>query len=82
MALYYFIDEEPENVEEGVDYKTNINPDSLSVKKCYIEPYLKDVKSGEKFQFERVGYYCVDKESTSEKIVFNRTVTLKGASYK
>jgi glutaminyl-tRNA synthetase len=72
-----FVNEAPENVEEGVDYKTNLNPNSLNINKCFIEPYLENVKAGEKFQFERIGYFCVDNESSSTKIIFNRTVTLK-----
>ncbi len=57
-----------------IDY---MNPDSLKVGKAMIEPSLKDAPVGAKYQFERIGYFCVDKDSTPEKPVFNRTVTLK-----
>jgi len=73
-----FLKEDPTDVPEGVDWKTNINPDSLKILKgCKLEPSLKDVKPGERFQFERLGYFCVDPDSTPERPVFNRTVTLK-----
>jgi glutaminyl-tRNA synthetase len=69
----------PEDVPEGVDYKTNLNPESLvMLKGCKLEPSLKEAKSGERFQFERVGYFCVDSvDSTAGKPVFNRTVSLR-----
>jgi len=60
------------------DFKDFINPDSLKViDNAWIEPALAKAKPGEKYQFMRKGYFCVDKESTSENIVFNRTVTLR-----
>lgn len=60
------------------DFKDLINPNSLEiVEKAYIEPFLADVKPGERFQFLRKGYFVADYESTPEKPVFNRTVTLK-----
>lgn len=63
--------------EEG-DFKSFINPDSLQVvSKAYIEPFLLDAKVGDKFQFLRKGYFCVDPDSTPGNLVFNRTVTLK-----
>ncbi len=70
------------NVEDPAsdeNWLENINPDSLQViENALIEPYLKNSKPGERFQFERTGYFCVDtKNSTPGKIVFNRTVTLK-----
>jgi glutaminyl-tRNA synthetase len=68
--------EDPGN-EEG-DFKSYINPDSLQViPNVYIEPSLLKAKPGERFQFLRKGYFCVDTDSTAEKVVFNRTVTLK-----
>ena len=72
-----FIKENPEEVEEGKTYLENINPNSLEIKNCYIEPSLSGVKCGEKFQFERIGYFNVDKDSMPDRIVFNRTVALK-----
>lgn len=62
--------------EEG-DFKDYINPDSLTVVTGYAEPSIKDAKPEERFQFLRKGYYCLDKDTTAEKLIFNRTVTLK-----
>lgn len=64
--------------EEG-DFKDYINPDSLKVVTGYAEPSLKNVTANDHFQFLRKGYYCLDKDSTADKIIFNRTVTLKDA---
>lgn len=65
--------------EEG-DFKDYINPDSLQViTNAYLEPSLKTAKPGEHFQFIRKGYFCPDTDSTEDKLVFNRTVTLKDA---
>jgi len=72
-----FLKENPFDTEEGKDYKTNINPDSLKVIKAYIEPTVSGCASSESYQFERHGYFCVDYDSTPEKIVFNKTVSLK-----
>lgn len=62
--------------EEG-DFKDYINPDSLTVVKGYAEPSIKDAKTAHRFQFLRKGYYCLDKDSSADKLIFNRTVTLK-----
>jgi len=65
--------------EEG-DFKDYINENSLHViPKAYAEPAIRDAKGDERFQFIRKGYFCLDKTSTPEKLVFNRTVTLKDA---
>jgi glutaminyl-tRNA synthetase len=65
------------SAEEG-DFKSFINPDSLTIiSKAYIEPSLAEAKLDDRFQFIRKGYFCLDKDSTAEKLVFNRTVTLK-----
>jgi len=73
-----FIAESPEDVPEGVDYKVNLNPDSLQIlKNCKVEPGLKNTKPGDKFQFQRIGYFCTDTDSTPENLVFNRTVPLR-----
>ncbi len=74
-----FIKEDPNDVEEGKDFTDYINPKSLEVlKSCKLEPSLKDAKPGDRFQFERLGYFCVDTvDSTPGKPVFNRIVTLK-----
>jgi glutaminyl-tRNA synthetase len=62
--------------EEG-DFKDYINPDSLTVVKGYAEPSIKEAKATDRFQFLRKGYYCLDKDSSADKLIFNRTVTLK-----
>ena len=64
--------------EEG-DFKDYINPDSLKIVQAYLEPSLKNVSPQDRFQFLRKGYFCVDKNSTPEKLIFNRTTTLKDA---
>jgi glutaminyl-tRNA synthetase len=74
-----FAKENPDEVEEGKDFKSNLNPNSLEVLECcYIEPSLKGASLGHIVQFERQGYFCVDsRDSTPERLVFNRTVSLK-----
>ncbi|MCD6216446.1 glutamine--tRNA ligase/YqeY domain fusion protein [bacterium] len=73
-----FTNANPLDVDEGENWLDNINPDSLTVlESCRIEPSLKNAKPQDRFQFERLGYFCVDKDSTSDKLVFNRTVTLR-----
>ncbi len=68
----------PDDVEEGHTFLENLNPDSLKVlQNCKLEPSLANVKPLDKMQFERLGYFCVDKDSTTEHLVFNRTCTLK-----
>jgi glutaminyl-tRNA synthetase len=63
--------------EEG-DFKSYLNPDSLKViSKAYAEADLKNTQAGDKYQFIRLGYFCADKVSTPDNIIFNRTVTLK-----
>jgi glutaminyl-tRNA synthetase len=70
-----FLVEDPAAEE---DFKSTINPDSLEIiENAMIEPALAEVAAGEQFQFTRLGYFCVDPDSTTEKPVFNRTVTLK-----
>ncbi|MDW8141195.1 MAG: glutamine--tRNA ligase/YqeY domain fusion protein [Candidatus Bipolaricaulota bacterium] len=74
-----FTKPDPLDVPEGHSWKENINPNSLIVlQNCKLEPSLADAKVGDRFQFERKGYFCVDPDSTPERLVFNRTVTLKG----
>ncbi len=72
-----FTKADPDEVEEGMDWKSNLNPDSLRIITAKAEPALALAKPGEKYQFQRTGYFCVDKDSTASKLVFNRTVTLK-----
>lgn len=70
--------ENPDIAPEGKTFLANMNPDSLKIVNALVEPSLTEAKSGEKFQFERVGYFCVDsKYSEPGKPVFNRTVGLK-----
>jgi glutaminyl-tRNA synthetase len=72
-----FMDPEPDG-HKDVDFKEFLNPDSLKVlSNCKMEPCLKDAKALDKFQFQRLGYFCVDPASTGNKIVFNKTVGLK-----
>lgn len=70
--------EDPAGAKEK-DFMEYLNPSSLEIlNDCKLEPYLKDAKKGDKFQFERLGYFCVDtKYNTDENLVFNRTVTLR-----
>ncbi|MCY1536110.1 Glutamine--tRNA ligase [compost metagenome] len=71
-----FTVESPDD-EEG-DFKDYLNPQSMEIiEQAYIEPYLTTVNRHNPYQFIRKGYFCVDKDSTPEKLVFNRTVTLK-----
>lgn len=64
--------------DELEDFRTGINPDSLSVlKDCYLEPSLSSARPGDIYQFERLGYFAVDPDSVEGSLVFNRTVTLK-----
>lgn len=64
--------------DDGRDFRELLNPDSLKVLKgCKMESYLKSAVEGDKFQFQRTGYFCVDKDSTPGNMVFNRTVSLK-----
>ena len=75
---HLFKTENPGNVPEGGDFKDNLNPDSLKVLSgCFVEPGLAAAAAGERVQFERQGYFCVDPDSTAEKMVFNRTVSLR-----
>jgi glutaminyl-tRNA synthetase len=69
---------DPDNTEEGKTFLDNLNPDSLTVLAgCKIEPSLKNSLPGDRFQFERQGYFCTDLDSTQNALVFNRTVSLK-----
>lgn len=71
-----FTDEAPDSHKEK-DFLEFVNPDSLKIVTGFIEPSLKEVQNEEKFQFQRLGYFTVDKDSTAEKLVFNKTVGLK-----
>jgi glutaminyl-tRNA synthetase len=74
---HLFMKEDPNDVAEGEDWKDFMNMESLKTVDCFVEPSLANVASLEKFQFERIGYFCADPDSTPGKPVFNRTVTLK-----
>lgn len=67
--------------EKETDFMEYINPESLQVSKAFAEPSLKNAKVGDHYQFQRIGYYTLDEDSSDEKLIFNRTVTLKD-SYK
>jgi len=76
---HLFTKEDPDDVPEGCDWMANINPKSLErLNSCYVEPYLAQTKPGERYQFERLGYFCLDGEALSaDKLIFNRSVTLR-----
>jgi glutaminyl-tRNA synthetase len=70
-----FMKEDPEEGEEG--FLGCLNPDSLHILNGYVEPLLAQTEPGDRFQFERLGYFCTDQDSTQDHPVFNLTVTLK-----
>jgi glutaminyl-tRNA synthetase len=73
-----FTREDPNQVEEGQDFTANLNPQSLEVlNQAKLEPSLRAATPGAKYQFERLGYFSVDPDTTPEKLVFNRTVALR-----
>jgi glutaminyl-tRNA synthetase len=75
---HLFITPNPDDVPDGSDFKVNLNPNSLEMlTSCKAEPNLKSAKPGDKYQFLRMGYFCVDPDSSDKKLVFNRTVTLQ-----
>ena len=75
---HLFTKENPDDTAEGEDFKSNLNPNSLEVlTSCRVEPSLVGTKPLDRFQFERLGYFCVDPDSSSGKLVFNRTVSLR-----
>jgi glutaminyl-tRNA synthetase len=73
-----FTKEDPDDVPQGQDFTANLNPNSLTVlTDCKVEPSLKNAKPLQRHQFERLGYFCVDPDSSNGRLIFNRTVTLK-----
>jgi len=75
---HLFRKENPEDVEEGEDFKASVNANSLEVlPSCCVEPGLAGAPPGSRYQFERLGYFCVDRDSSPGALVFNRTVTLR-----
>jgi len=78
LYSHLFDKENPDDVEEGQDWRSNLNPDSLEVLTgCKLEPSLSGAQPATRYQFERLGYFCVDADSTDDKPVFNRTITLR-----
>jgi glutaminyl-tRNA synthetase len=69
--------EEDPNRDEGVDWKSHLNPASLETVRGWVEPSLENAKPLDRFQFERLGYFCVDKDSRSGAPVYNRTIGLR-----
>ncbi len=64
--------------EASADFESRLNPDSLKIlQNCFVEPSLKNARIGSRFQFERQGYYCLDPDSRSDGLIFNRTVALR-----
>ena len=75
---HLFTERDPNKIEEGKDYKDLINPVSLKKQDAYIEPFINEIKKEDKLQFERLGYFCQDyKDSSSDKLVFNRIAQLR-----
>ncbi len=72
-----FTTENPDIAEEGKDFKSNINPDSLKITECFGEQSIKNFQTGDKVQFERIGYFTIDPDSKNDHKIFNRTVTLR-----
>src|SRR6185369_827488 len=72
-----FTKENPSDTAEGEDFTVNLNPKSLEVVTAKVEPSLKNVSAGDRFQFERLGYFCADPDSAPGKPVFNRTLALR-----
>jgi glutaminyl-tRNA synthetase len=73
-----FTKEDPNDTKDGEDFTVNLNPQSLEARKsAKLEPSLKNAPAGSRYQFERLGYFCVDPDSSPGKPVFNRTVALK-----
>jgi glutaminyl-tRNA synthetase len=77
VRLYDRLFSEPEPEKDGRDFKTALNPNSLEVVTAKLEPSLKEAKPELRYQFERLAYFCLDQDSTAERLVFNRTITLK-----
>ena len=75
---HLFTKENPDDVEEGADFTSNLNPNSLEMlTSCRVEPSLAGAEPGSRYQFERLGYFCVDPDSSAGRPVFNRTATLR-----
>ncbi len=74
---HLFLTRDPDDVEPGKTYLDNLNPNSLQVLQGFVEPSIAKVQPGDRYQFERLGYFCADPDTTDGRPVFNRTVTLR-----
>jgi glutaminyl-tRNA synthetase len=75
---HLFTKERPDEAADGEDFRSNLNPQSLQIlSDCMAEPSLKDTRPFDRFQFERLGYFCIDADTTDDRLVINRTVTLR-----
>jgi glutaminyl-tRNA synthetase len=75
---HLFTTPNPDDVPKGGDWRDSLNPNSLeTLTGCKVEPSLGDAAPGQRFQFERQGYFCADPDSTADHLVFNRTVALR-----
>lgn len=70
-----FSDEAPGNYKD--EFMKYVNPNSLSIVNAHVEPYLQEANVGDRFQFQRLGYFCVDEDTTADKLIFNKTVGLR-----
>ena len=81
MRLYdhLFSASDPAEIEEGADWKSALNPDSVeTLRGCRVEPFLAGASPESRIQFERQGYFCIDRvDSAADRLVFNRTVSLR-----
>ena len=78
VRLFDHLFSDPDPEKDGRDYRTVLNPDSVErLQGCRVEPALQGAVIGQRFQFERQGYFCVDPDSTGQRLVFNRTVALR-----
>ena len=78
MYDHLFTSQNPDETEEGKDFTSNLNLNSLeALKDCCVEPFLANAKPLSRFQFERLGYFCIDPDGKEGKLVFNRTVSLR-----
>ncbi|MGB2982140.1 MAG: glutamine--tRNA ligase, partial [Candidatus Zixiibacteriota bacterium] len=74
---HLFVKADPDDVDEGSDFLANLNPDSLeTLTSCKVEPSLAGAKPGDRYQFLRLGYFCADADSSKDKLIFNRAVSL------
>jgi glutaminyl-tRNA synthetase len=77
VRLYDRLFTEPDPEADGRDFKTVLNPQSLEIVTAQVEPSLAEAKTEERYQFERLAYFCLDPDSRPQALVFNRTITLK-----